>query len=370
MSKLKIKSTALILGVLVMSLVVGYVVFAWDEPLSSPPTCNTGDPGCDPPLNTGPGDQTKAGSLTFSSFVDGDGDHYYVDPASAGDSAIFLGEVGIGLTDPNTPQYDLHVVGDVYADQFCLSGDLPCLAIWPTGGSGGADDDWYISGSDMYASTNVSQVGIGITNPTEALHIVEVNPTLYLKDSATNMGGAKVKLMEEGNLGGFLYFDNLDNKFHVGVVAPGAGDIEVITIDGSYRVGIGTDSLTERLEVEGNIRLGSVSPAYRIMNVDTPVAASDVATKGYVDSYLSSNCVSEASNKTVMEEEWTTWSVFCSGSKVALGGGIMPIDTAQVGSSTVFTSWAGTGGNMWECGAFHGGSGDIQLSCVVRCCGI
>jgi hypothetical protein len=52
---------------------------------------------------------------------------------------------------------------------------------------------------------------------------------------------------------------------------------------GAGKVGIGTTTPAEKLEVSGNIKLSGASPTYKITNVATPTASSDVATKGYVD---------------------------------------------------------------------------------------
>jgi len=90
----RIKSIALILGVLIMSLTIGYLVFAWTEPTSSPPGGNV-----PAPLNTGPNDQTKPAKLYFSAFYDSNNIFYFVDP-SASFSAFFAGSVGIGTVAP------------------------------------------------------------------------------------------------------------------------------------------------------------------------------------------------------------------------------------------------------------------------------
>ena len=54
----------------------------------------------------------------------------------------------------------------------------------------------------------------------------------------------------------------------------------------SYNVGIGTTTPSEKLEVVGNIKLSGVTPTYKITNVVSPTASSDVATKGYVDAQM------------------------------------------------------------------------------------
>ena len=49
------------------------------------------------------------------------------------------------------------------------------------------------------------------------------------------------------------------------------------------RVGVGTTSPQEFLEIKGNIRLGGDSPTYTISNIADPINASDIATKNYID---------------------------------------------------------------------------------------
>ena len=48
---------------------VGYVSAAWTAPVSAPPICNTGDPGCDAPIHVGGVDQTKTGGITASGLT-------------------------------------------------------------------------------------------------------------------------------------------------------------------------------------------------------------------------------------------------------------------------------------------------------------
>ena len=52
--------TGLFLGAFAISAI------AWSSPVSAPPTCNAGDPGCDAPINTSASTQTKIGPLVVS----------------------------------------------------------------------------------------------------------------------------------------------------------------------------------------------------------------------------------------------------------------------------------------------------------------
>lgn len=68
---------------------------AWSAPLNGPPTCTSGNPGCDAPLNIGPTAQTKSGSLTISGS-------------------------GSSITSP----------------QYCIGSS--CITTWPSSGGGGS----------------------------------------------------------------------------------------------------------------------------------------------------------------------------------------------------------------------------------------
>ncbi len=54
----------------------------------------------------------------------------------------------------------------------------------------------------------------------------------------------------------------------------------------NMRVGIGVTNPSEKLEVDGNIKLAGGTPTHRITNVAGPIAGSDASTKDYVDAQL------------------------------------------------------------------------------------
>jgi len=49
-----------------MSFLVGYLLFAWTEPVQTPPGCPSGTPGCNVPINEGPTGQAKVGGLLLN----------------------------------------------------------------------------------------------------------------------------------------------------------------------------------------------------------------------------------------------------------------------------------------------------------------
>jgi len=108
----KAKSIAFILGVLVMSLLVGYLVLAWTEPGVAPPGGNV-----PAPINVGTENQIKAGGLGISGGFFADSPTLVVDAVNH--------RVGIGITSPG---YKLDVSG----------GDINVSGVYRKGGTSGA----------------------------------------------------------------------------------------------------------------------------------------------------------------------------------------------------------------------------------------
>lgn len=89
-------------AILAVSLVVGLSYLqAWTGPLSTPPDCTTGNPGCDAPINASNSQQSKSGNLLLTSLYT---------------SSIFtdtVGSVGIGTLGLRSPSAKLDVEGEI-----------------------------------------------------------------------------------------------------------------------------------------------------------------------------------------------------------------------------------------------------------------
>ncbi|MDD3035211.1 MAG: hypothetical protein PHT25_11530, partial [Bacteroidales bacterium] len=199
-----------------------------------------------------------------------------------GTSATFSGTVGIG-----TPTASTHATTKAYVDTAVS----------------GAASKWTTSGTNTYLTATGNNVGIGTTNPVMGkIHIIsgdnkDSGPIIALSGSLTNqIESGRIRFLEftaNNYQGAFIHYNGSSNALNIGVHEVGdaeaSSDINAITILRSNgNVGINTTSPAYKLDVNGTARFtGAVI-------VPTPSASNNAATKGYVDSTVSSGVTSGA----------------------------------------------------------------------------
>ena len=137
-------------------------------------------------------------------------------------------------------------------------GDGKAFALYSPDDGGGWFTYWKLASGDMIM--NRGRLGIGVSTPSEKL---EVNGNIALDNYyITSLGGSKIGF-------GAANFGNEDDDITIDVVSDGELEIRVTNTDainvgggflnlgrnGGFNVGIGTNTPSEKLEVNGNIAL-------------------------------------------------------------------------------------------------------------------
>ena len=98
-----LQSIKIIVLALLIAVGTGYLSADWTAPISTPPKCIAGDPGCDAPINVGYGGQIKKGSLEITGLLD-------ATTSAVNGLIVANGFVGIGT---RTPSQKLDVSGKI-----------------------------------------------------------------------------------------------------------------------------------------------------------------------------------------------------------------------------------------------------------------
>ncbi|MFZ4574040.1 MAG: hypothetical protein ACOYN0_06560 [Phycisphaerales bacterium] len=113
------------------------------------------------------------------------------------------------------------------------------------------------TGINAVSVDSAGKVGIGTTAPTHSVHVATVGPTIALQDTApASQQAGYVSYRDNGNVerAWVGYGSPGDTDFSI-VNARSGGDIVLNPFSGN--VGIGTATPAARLEVRGDVRLGS-----------------------------------------------------------------------------------------------------------------
>ena len=264
-SLLLITAIILTLGI---SISVQSLLAAWTAPLLSPTACDTGNPGCDEPLNKGSFPQSKRGPLIINA------------DSIASTGLVTYGKVGIGTTNPFLP---LHILttngfGNLAIDS---SGNNSSIRFYNNGSqrgyvglintagaliSGSAANDFAIrndgnilfgiGAAEVMRISTSGKFGIGTTNPDGKLDIAGVGGLVvaagenldpngnydlnHLKNSGQllmgwNRTGASGEIdfianRANGSSGGFSFYDYsnegvLSNLFNIS----GNGRVDILS---------------------------------------------------------------------------------------------------------------------------------------------
>lgn len=209
--KIKINLPSIIVAVIANLLVAGVLIVSanWQAPLSTPPTCNSGDPGCDAPLNVGASTQVKLGALGVSGIF------------QAWSDAFFSGNVSIGTTPGNCPAGYREVTGgpggvSYYsgsgcpaAGEYALSDNPYRSANTPVCSSDSRAVEDFVSAKGTSGTCNVvstSRMSTKIIAATpQPASLLDVNGNLHLSGDLQKQEGAIVVTVDR-----FIYMGNYE----------------------------------------------------------------------------------------------------------------------------------------------------------------
>ncbi len=184
------------------------------------------------------------------------------------------GNIGIGTT---SPLAQLHTTGTVrFAGAGTpglgkvLTSDAAGNATWETPTGGGGTTYWTQSGTNLYPNTLSWNLGIGTSSPTSAIEVERSGSAFIGIKSSTSYAGLVIdKGTTTTNNGYVIYKTEGVDKWYSGLIKNNDYSIsrEYTSADGTFyillssgNVGINTTSPTQKLDIDGQIRIRGGNP--------------------------------------------------------------------------------------------------------------
>lgn len=166
--------------------------------------------------------------------------------------------VGIGIASPG---HKLDVVGQINASEgFCIGG--VCKATWSDIG-GGSTSQWTTSGSNIYYNTG--NVGIGTTSPNRQLELTyggaDDNNRIRLNSTNTGAFYSGLEFASGTTFKGGIFRKRDSDQIQIWNTTS-----NVLNIDTSSNVGIGTSNPQAKLDVQGNVNVTGDITATGVIN--------------------------------------------------------------------------------------------------------
>ena len=272
--------------ILVLGLSVSFqsLLAAWTAPAANPPTCATGNPGCDAPLNAGPLIQPKSGALWLNT-----------NGLSPYGLIVETGNVGIGTVSPGAKLEvagQVKITGGTPGANKVLTSDANGLASWQTPASfSEADTLQTVTTRGNTTSLGLVVNGQTINHQTNNFFYVNSYDGLQLRINSDGAGASNFQINNSAN-SSVLTVTNAGNV-GIGTASPGAklnvegdGATIIVTDGGSTRVSLGDNgaaggyiqlmnsagTLKTYLRNDGggsyfnagNVGIGTASPGYKL----------------------------------------------------------------------------------------------------------
>ncbi|MFC1478892.1 hypothetical protein ACFL57_05490, partial [Candidatus Margulisiibacteriota bacterium] len=173
------------------------------------------------------------------------------------------GDVGIGTT---LPAYPLHVHEDAadwvtYFDNDHSSGYGVLINTGGTGTNDAFAIDTGVAGTRQFVVENNGNVGVGTANPTAQLHVaktgdVTTTPLLEITTDSGNITNPRVLFKTTGD-GRMLRVQSATARTDMAIMDVVNSVGTVFSIRGDGNIGIGTTMPGQKLDVNGNVKLGA-----------------------------------------------------------------------------------------------------------------